>query len=177
MSSAAVALFSGLVFGNTKERPGANGGGNNVGIRTGVRTGRNIPSSVHFASTTAGSDFVLHPSGCTYNSVMTLSETCVSCTGFRRLAQERIVCIAGVGGGLIFSAIDTAVCVRPRKLVRYHIRRIVFRGRIGSKRSVRRRTHVVACISVGGKGTELISLLAGSVGVRIRSVINVCHGH
>lgn len=177
VSSAAVDLFSGLVFAKIKHRPGAKGGGNNVGIRAGVRTGRKISSSVEFASTTAGSDFVLGPSGCADKSVITLSETCVSCTGFRRLDQTNIVCIAGVGGGLICRISTSAVCVARDKLVTLQRHRIAFAGGIGSNSSVGRRTHVIACISRGGEKTGLVSLLAGSVRVDTRSVITVCQGH
>lgn len=173
-----MALFSGVLFGNIKHRPGAKGGGNNVGIRAGVRTGRNIPSSIGFASTTAGSDFVLGPAGCVRNSVITLSETCVSCKGFRRLADHNMVCIAGVGGGLICRVSRSATCVAPRNLVRCGIGRIAFAGGMTRKDSVIRGTHVMACISVGGGGrTGLVSLLAGSVRVPMRRVITVCHGH
>lgn len=147
-----------------------------MGIRAGVRTGRNMPSSVEFASTTAGSNFVLGPTGCGSKSVITVSETCVSCSGFRRLAGHKIVCIAGVGGGLMCRILSSVVCVSPYNLVRCEIRIMRFGGRVGSKRGVERGTHVIACISLAGGGPGIVSLLAGSVSVSVRSVVTVCHG-
>ncbi len=156
------------------QRPGAKGGGNNVGIRAIVRTGRKIPSSVEFASTTAGSSFVLGPSALGGNSVVTVSETCVSCRGFRRLARENIVCIAGLGGSLGCEIGRSLVCRAPSNLVRIELRCIAFSGRLGKNSAVARGTEVVACISVEGRG--LVSLLAGSLSSTPSRVVTVCHG-
>lgn len=155
------------MLGNIKQRPGSNGGGNNVGMRAMVGCRINIPVIIRLASTTGRSRCLLGRIRLPGSSALTVSHNCISVTRFRHLARRNIYCIAGVGGGLGCRRLRSVACIGPRKLIAR-----VSGGILFAEKRLARRTHVIRVFCRAGGP---IILLAGGFRFAFRSVSRVCH--